>query len=73
MASKALDENVHHTGATEPIKKTSFFYNLALQSFSLLWIAPVVAVLVLNFRGWVIGASLTCGIQGCDAAYWNLN
>lgn len=73
MASKSLDENVHQAGATEPVKKTSFFYNLVLQSFSLLWIPPVVAVLFLNFRGWVIGASLACGIRKCDAAYWDSN
>jgi hypothetical protein len=30
MASKGLNETVHQDGATEP-RKTSFFYNLALQ------------------------------------------
>ncbi|KUL82311.1 hypothetical protein ZTR_09732 [Talaromyces verruculosus] len=72
MASKGPYESVHQGGATEQRKKTPFFYNLSLQSLSLFWIAPVVAVLVLNFRGWVIGASLTYGIRSCDAGWWDM-
>jgi hypothetical protein len=40
---------------------------LLIQFLGLLWIVPIVALLALNFRGYIIGSSLECSIQTCVA------
>uniref|UniRef100_A0A093Y158 Uncharacterized protein n=1 Tax=Talaromyces marneffei PM1 TaxID=1077442 RepID=A0A093Y158_TALMA len=73
MASKFLYDTTEQGVPDKPRKKAHFLITIALQSLSLLWIAPVVAVLVLNFHGWIIGASLACGIRGCNVGYGDSN
>jgi hypothetical protein len=35
----------------------------------LAWIGPIIALLVLNFEGYVAGASVGCGVGNCDVSY----
>lgn len=74
MASKVLYDATEQEVPDKPRrKKAPFLITIVLRSLSLLWVAPVVAVLVLNFYGWIIGASLACGIRGCSMGYGDPN
>jgi hypothetical protein len=47
--------------------KTSIFRTVVSQLFGLGWIGVIVALLVINYIGWRIGASVGCGVKkSCD-------
>ncbi|KAE9364107.1 hypothetical protein N431DRAFT_448644 [Stipitochalara longipes BDJ] len=61
------------TGA--PLKKklsqrTDSFRILAYLLFSLGWLAPILCLAVLNFRSYVVGTTLSCGVTHCRADPW---
>lgn len=52
-------------------RQRSWLRTIAIQTFFLLWIGPVVALLVLNFKGHVIGVSAWCPNGRCWADVFN--
>jgi hypothetical protein len=44
----------------------------AIQIACLLWAAPVVTLLVLNFKGHIVGASAFCPKGKCEVGWFNL-
>ena len=44
---------------------------IAIQAFMLLWLVPVIALLVLNFQGYIIGASAWCPRGECNVDHFN--
>lgn len=43
-----------------------------IQLACLLWLAPVITLLVLNFKGHVVGASAWCPNQNCQVGWFNI-
>jgi hypothetical protein len=50
--------------------RTDLFRTLAHLLLSLGWLAPILAVSVLNFRSYVVGTNLSCGVRRCRADPW---
>jgi len=68
-----LSDTINETPDTPAAaaKKPRFGWVLLFQVLSLIWIAPIVALLVLNFRGHIIGAGLRCGVSRCEVSLLN--
>lgn len=47
----------------------SIIWRLIPGLLGLAWLAPIIALLVLNFEGYVAGASVACGVEHCDVWY----
>jgi hypothetical protein len=40
---------------------------------SLSWLAPIIALLVLNFKEYIAGASVACGVRDCNGNPWSFH
>lgn len=46
---------------------------IASQLVALAWLAPIISLLVLNFQGYIAGASVGCGVTHCEISQWGMN
>ncbi|KAI7465658.1 hypothetical protein KC357_g7581 [Hortaea werneckii] len=61
-------------GDHPPLQKSrSWLKNILLQSLCLLWTAPIMALLVLNFKRHIIGASAWCPNDNCWVQGFSVN
>ena len=51
---------------TRPEGRPGLFWVFGLLFLCLGWLAPVITLLVLNFKGYIAGASVGCGFGTCD-------
>ncbi|KIW95024.1 uncharacterized protein Z519_03605 [Cladophialophora bantiana CBS 173.52] len=51
----------------------SVFWVVSLLFLSLGWLACIIALLVLNFKGYIAGASASCGVRSCNDNPWSQN
>lgn len=54
----------------ESSHRANFFLFLAYLLFSLGWAAPMLSIAILNFRSYVVGTTLPCGVKLCRADPW---
>jgi hypothetical protein len=46
---------------------------LVSQFLGLAWLAPIIALLILNFQGYIAGASVGCGVRKCNDNPFSIN
>ena len=61
-----------HEYTTES-RPRSYTWHTVSHIFSFIWLAPIVALLVINFRGTIIGSSAWCPLGRCSSRVWDDN
>jgi len=46
--------------------RPGLLWTLVSQLLGLAWLAPIIALLVLNFQGYIAGSSIDCGVRHCN-------
>ena len=66
---KSIPEH-EYTTASRP---RSYTWHIISHIFSFLWLAPIIALLVLNFRNTIVGSSAWCPLGNCPSRVWDPN
>lgn len=53
-------------------RRLTFLWSYLSPLLGLLWLAPIITLLTLNFEGYIAGASVGCGVENCDVL-WSTN
>jgi hypothetical protein len=57
---------IHEVSATKLKGRPSLLWSLVFQFLGLAWLAPIIALLILNFQGYIAGASIGCSVRKCN-------
>lgn len=67
------DDVIMHQNTKQPHRQKRFIRRLAFELFCLAWTSPIILLLSLNFKGWVVGAGVGCRLPGfknaCDISF----
>jgi hypothetical protein len=64
---------IHEVSAMKLKSRPSLLWTLVSQFLGLAWLAPIIALLVLNFQGYIAGASVSCGLRKCNDNPFSFN
>jgi hypothetical protein len=69
-----LSDHKPTSGEHDNLSRTrSWRKTLVFQVFALLWLAPMIFLLVINLRGWVIGPTIWCPSKRCSVDFFNFD
>jgi hypothetical protein len=74
-SNNTSQKDTHETQTDAPPQRRTLHHlkRAAIQFLALAWLAPVITLLVLNFQGYIAGASIGCGVTTCSVSEWGLN
>jgi hypothetical protein len=64
---------VHEVSATKLKGRPSLLWSLLSQFLGLVWLAPIIVLLILNFQGYIVGASIACTVRKCNDNPFSIN
>lgn len=64
---------IHEVSAMKSKRRPSLLWTLVSQFLGLAWLAPIIALLMLNFQGYIAGASVSCGLRKCNDNSFSIN
>lgn len=64
---------IHEVSTTKLKGRPSLLWSLVSQLLGLAWLAPMFALLILNFQGYIAGASIGCSVRKCNDNPFSIN
>src|SRR5579871_1443219 len=62
------DDVIMHQDTEQTHGQKHFIRRLAFELFCFAWICPIILLLYLNFKGWIVGAGVGCRLPGLKNA-----